>query len=260
MNLLDKIIQRKKEEVARLKEKIASHPEHPLRHEVKKENTHAFLQALRQEGLGVIAEVKRKSPSAGSIGAIQDPLALAKLYEAGGAVAISVLTDEESFGGRIEDLEKVSTHCKVPTLRKDFIIDRIQIAEAVLAGAEAILLIVRVLGEKTGEFIHMAEAMGVDAFVEVNDEEELKVALKGGAKIIGVNNRDLRTFEVDIAQAERLVKHIPDRCIKVAASGIKNVADAHRMRKAGYDAILVGETLVRDPDPKTLIQEMHDTR
>lgn len=256
MTMLDQIVERKKKEVADLKKRIASDPDHPLSRPIKGKNSHRFLHAFHKEELTVIAEVKRKSPSAGSIGKIEDPILLAKTYEAGGASVISVLTDGEGFGGCIEDLQKVSSECTVPVLRKDFIVDPIQIAEAILAGAEAVLLIVRVLGDRMGEFIKYADEMGIDAFVEINDEEELKIAVAAGAKVIGVNNRDLRTFEVDILKAEKLFSKIPDTCIKVAASGMKTLEDVHRMRKTGYDGVLIGEALVRSEDPKGFIKEM----
>jgi len=216
------------------------------------------LHALQKDGLSVIAEVKRKSPSAGEIQAIQDPVALAKHYEAGGAAALSVLTDAESFGGALKDLELIVKNCQIPALRKDFVVDPLQIAEAILVGASAVLLIVSVLGEKTTVFLRQAEEMGIDALVEVHDEEELKIAVQAGAKIIGINSRDLKTFTVDLARAEHLVRLLPEGCVKVAESGIKTVADARRMHKAGFDAVLIGETLVRSGDPKKMIEEIHD--
>lgn len=257
-DMLEAIIQAKREEVEILREQVGQDPYHPF-HEIlqtEKENPRRFEKGLKEKGLSVIAEIKRQSPSAGKIGNVEMPTELAQKYEKGGAAAISVLTDEKSFGGHLDDLKAVAKTCQVPLLRKEFIIDPLQIAEAVHAGASAVLLIVKTLKEQTAEFIQAAEKMGVDAFVEINTEEELEIAVNAGARIIGVNNRDLTTFEVDISRAEKLIPKLPKECVKVAASGVRSVEDAHRMRAAGYDAILIGEALVRSEDPTLLIQEM----
>jgi indole-3-glycerol phosphate synthase len=247
--MLEKILKRKKEEVKSIK--VAYQ---------KKENTHAFLHALQREGLSVIAEIKRKSPSKGNINLDLDPQSLAKEYEKGGAAAISVLTDLEGFGGTISDLKLVRQETKVPILQKDFIIDPIQISEAILAGADAILLIVGALKERTGEFIQLAEEQGIDALVEIHGEEELKIAAEAGAKIIAINNRDLRTFQVDLEHSIRLAKRLPKECVKVAASGVKTVDEARRLYKEGFDAMLIGETLVKAESPTKMIEEMNDIR
>jgi len=249
MNMLEKILKRKKEEVKSIK--VAYQ---------KRENTHAFLYALQREGLSVIAEIKRKSPSKGNINLNLDPQSLAKEYEKGGAAAISVLTDFEGFGGTISDLKLVKQESKVPILQKDFIIDPIQISEAIAAGADAILLIVGALKERTGEFIQLAEEQGIDTLVEIHGEEELKIAAEAGAKIIAINNRDLRTFQVDLEHSIRLAKRLPKECVKVAASGVKTVDEARCLYKEGFDAMLIGETLVKAESPTKMIEEMNDIR
>ena len=249
MNMLEQILKRKQEEVKSIN--IAYQ---------KRENTHAFLKALQKEGLSVIAEIKRKSPSKGDIDLKLDPLSLAKEYEKGGAAAISVLTDFEGFGGTISDLKLVKRASKVPILQKDFIIDPIQISEAIAAGADAILLIVGALGERTRQFIQLAEEQGIDALVEIYGEEELKIAAEAGARIIAINNRDLRTFQVDLENSIRLAKLLPKECVKVVASGVKTVDEARRLYKEGFDAILIGETLVKAESPIKMIEEMNDIR
>jgi indole-3-glycerol phosphate synthase len=229
-NHLEKILARKKEEV---------------------KNLH-----LKGNKLSVIAEIKRASPSRGDLAPIADPVLLARQYRAGGAAMLSVLTDE-AFSGSLNDLHTVSQALPgCPILRKDFIVDLRQLQESKRYGATAVLLIVAVLGEETALFLKEAESLGLDVLVEVHDEEELQIALNAGARMIGVNNRNLSTFEVDLAIAERLAPLIPSHLIKVAESGIHTPEDAQRMRRAGYDAILVGEALVRSENPKHLIEEL----
>lgn len=247
MNMLEQILKRKEEEVKLIK--VAYH---------RRENSHAFLYALQKNGLSVIAEIKRKSPSKGNINLNLDPVSLAKEYEKGGAAAISILTDFEGFGGTISDLKLVKQESKVPILQKDFIIDPIQISEAIAARADAILLIVSALGERTGEFIQLAEEQGIDALVEIHREEDLEIAAIAGAKIIAINNRDLRTFQVDLDHSIRLASRLPKECVKVAASGIKTVDEARRLYREGFDAILIGETLVKAHAPIKMIEEMND--
>lgn len=204
--------------------------------------------------LCVIAEIKRKSPSAGEIGRIPDPVQLAKRYEAGGAAAISCLTDS-AFEGSIEDLRKTAECVKLPVLRKDFIIDATQIAEAQLNGASAVLIMVNVLGKRTAEMVKHCESAGLCALVEVHSQEELDIALKSNARIIGVNARDMKSFTVDLMAVEQLLPKIPDSIVKVAESGIKTPKDAWRMKAAGADAVLVGETLVKAASPEDFIKQ-----
>ncbi len=204
----------------------------------------------------MIAEIKRKSPAKGNLAPIADPVLLASRYVAAGASAFSVLTDGQDFGGSLEDLQQIAkAFPEMPILRKDFIVDVKQIKETVRAGASAILLIVAVLGEKLPEMIASAIAYGLDPLVEVHDRKELEMALAAGAEIIGVNNRNLATFQIDLAVAEELATHIPPTLIRIAESGVRTATDAQRMRRAGYDAILVGEALVTASDPKELLEE-----
>lgn len=215
----------------------------------------ALASALQQTGLSVIAEVKRRSPSRGSIDEQLDPVAQARRYAAGGAHAISVLTERHHFSGDPLDLQKVASAFSGPVLRKDFIVHPVQVWEARAWGAAAVLLIVAVLDDQDLRALRLqAEELGMDALVEVHDEDEVERAVASGASVIGVNNRDLSTFDVDLQTAERLRRHIPEGTVTVAESGIWTAADADRMRQAGYDAVLVGEALVRAPDPSALIR------
>lgn len=209
----------------------------------------AFVRALRQPGLAVVAEVKRRSPSAGAIAPIPDPAALARAYAAGGAVAVSVLTEPERFGGSLGDLEAVARAVRVPVLRKDFLLDPLQLAEAAEAGAGAVLLIVAALGGRTAAMLAASGRLGLEALVEAHDEAELDAALAAGALVVGVNSRDLRTFAVDLRVAERLRPRIPAGVVAVAESGVRTPEDARRLREAGYDAVLVGEALAAAADP-----------
>lgn len=258
MNLLEKIIERKKEEVERLKEEVESDPYHPMHGEIKRKNMRRFQNALQKKG--VIAEIKRKSPSKGDLNPDLDPVTLAKEYEAGGATAISVLTDFEGFAGTIDDLIAVKKEVRIPVLMKDFIIDPIQIKQAVYAGADAILLIVACLDERTEEFLQMAEDFGIDALVEVITEEELQTVIDCKPHIIGINNRDLKDFKVDLDRSLKMIEGLPKECLKVAESGITSVKEAEDLFKGGFDALLIGETLVKHKDPKALIGEMNAVR
>lgn len=249
---LDRIVARKRIEVAPL---AAAFEKAPPMNKAKREGQ--FAAALRGLGLSVIAEIKRKSPSVGEIKNIADPVALSELYCQGGAAAISVLTDEKGFGGTIEDLERISKAQKCcPILRKDFVVHPAQIAEAAERGASAVLLITSVLKHELGQFLDYAKHYGLDALVEVHHEEELEIAIAAGAKIIGVNSRDLNTFSVDLQTAERLRPLIPSSIIAIAESGIKSVEDAKRMHRAGYDAVLIGEALVRSENPQEMIEQI----
>ncbi|PXF40177.1 Indole-3-glycerol phosphate synthase [Gracilariopsis chorda] len=257
-DVLAKILDRKKDEVEALKSQVSADSAHPIAKALETEvaRKKAFYNSLNlpKGSLTVIAEIKRKSPSRGVIGTIKDPAVLSRVYNEGGAGAISVLTDFEGFGGTMEDLIKVvKTQQRFkgnypgpcPVLRKDFIIDEIQIAEAAVGGASAVLLIVAALGkDRTKQLLDATHAMGLDALVEVHDEDELQIALDVGADIVGVNNRDLRTFNVSLDTSFRLAPLIPEDVIKIAESGITDCLDAWKLRDAGFNAILVGETLV----------------
>lgn len=216
-----------------------------------------FKQALQKDGLSVIAEIKRKSPSKGMLNSSIDPALLAQQYVAGGAAAISVLTDEKHFGGSLKDLKAVIEACPgIPVLRKDFIIDPKQLYETARAGAHAVLLIAAALNDRLSEFVRIAKNYALETLVEVHDLHELHLAHIAGAQIIGVNNRSLSTFEVALETAIKLAPHFSKGIVTVAESGIFHVGHAAQMRKAGYDAILVGEALVKAEDPRAFIEEL----
>jgi indole-3-glycerol phosphate synthase len=216
-----------------------------------------FGAALRRPNVAVIAEVKRRSPSAGSLREDMDPGERAVLYGSHGASAISVLTDEPYFGGSIADLRAVAKRAVVPVLRKDFILDELQILEARGAGASAVLLIVRAL-DRPGltELMACAAAAGVAALVEVHSVGELDTALAAGARIIGVNSRDLDTFKIDTAAAWSILRQVPPDCIAVAESGITRQSDVARAAEAGADAVLIGTALSQAASPEGLLREL----
>jgi indole-3-glycerol phosphate synthase len=216
-----------------------------------------FTAALATPGLQVIAEIKRRSPSAGAIAPGLDPVAQARAYREGGAAAISVLTEPDFFGGSLDDLRAVRAAVPVPVLRKDFIVDPLQVAEAAAAGADAVLLIVAALDpDRLAGLLAACEAAGVEALVEVHDAAELAVANRAGAPLIGVNNRDLRTFVTDLATAEGLAADLRPGAVAVAESGVVSPAGAARMAAAGYDAVLVGEAAVRSGDPAGFVASL----
>ncbi len=215
----------------------------------------AALAARRS--LGVIAEIKRRSPSKGDLNAGLDPAEMASTYERGGAACLSVLTDEAHFGGSVADLQSARAACALPVIRKDFTVSERDVLDARIMGADAVLLIVAALepGELAA-FHALAVDVGLDVLVEIHDEDELEHALAADATLIGVNQRDLVTFQVDHARAVRMAGVIPDQAVKVAESGVRGPADARSLRSAGYDAVLVGETLVTSGDPATAIAEL----
>jgi indole-3-glycerol phosphate synthase len=207
--------------------------------------------------LAVIAEVKRRSPSKANLAPDLDPAAIASAYEHGGASALSVLTDSEFFGGSPEDLQLARGASALPVLRKDFTVGPGDVIDARLMGADAVLLIVAALGRaELAELSHLAERIGLDALVEIHDEVEAEAALEAGATIIGVNQRDLHTFEVDTDRAIRVATSLPPRCVRVAESGISGPDDAERLADAGFDAVLVGESLVSAPDPSAAVSSL----
>lgn len=209
-----------------------------------------FAEALRGGDVRLIAEVKRRSPSKGDIRPDLDPAAVAQAYERAGAAAVSVLTDEHYFGGSLDDLRAVRHAVDLPVLRKDFIVDAYQVAEARSAGADAILLIAAALSKaQMRDYRLLAEEWGMAALVEVHGADELEAALQSGARIVGINNRDLATFSVDLAVTERLAGAVPADLVLVAESGIASRADVQRLAAWGVDAILVGEMLARREHP-----------
>ncbi|MFL6584791.1 MAG: indole-3-glycerol phosphate synthase TrpC [Chthoniobacterales bacterium] len=206
----------------------------------------------------IIAEFKRRSPALGEIRPGADPLAIAALYERGGAAAISVLTDTDYFGGTLDDLIVIRAATELPLLRKDFIIDAVQIDEAAAAGADAVLLIVAALDhDSLGQLRARAEEeLQIDALVEVHSAEELLRAADCGAMLVGVNNRDLRTFTVSIETSERLIADAPRHAVMVSESGLRSRAEIDRLARCGYRGFLIGETLMRASDPEALLRQL----
>jgi indole-3-glycerol phosphate synthase len=213
-------------------------------------HTRGFRQSLDLPGIGVIAEFKRRSPSAGPLRENADVAEIAAAYEQGGASAMSVLTEEHNFEGSLTDLRAARAACDLPLLRKDFIVDPYQLYEARAAGADAVLLIVAALGAQELASLHeVAASLGLDVLVEVHDSDELAVAASAGASLIGVNNRDLRDFSVDISRTSQLLSEMPPGAIVVSESGISQSEQLRELEAQGVAAVLVGETLMRAPDP-----------
>jgi indole-3-glycerol phosphate synthase len=211
-------------------------------------------EALKQPGIAVIAEFKRRSPSAGTLREDADVSAVVRAYERGGAAAVSVLTDGPSFAGSLEDLRLARRACQLPILRKDFIIDPYQLHEARAAEADAVLLIVAALRDDEIASLHLAaRELGLDALVEVHDQAELGRALEAGAEVIGINNRDLRDFTVDVQRTSQLIGEVPAGTIVVSESGITSAQQLRALEQQGADAVLVGESLMRAPDPEAAL-------
>jgi len=243
MHILDKIVAQKKREIVPLPKYAGG-----LGTRKDRRDFLAALQNPRRGSVALIAEVKKASPSAGVICADFDPVRIARAYEAAGATCLSVLTDEQFFQGSLEYLKQIRAAVGVPLLRKDFIIDERQIVEAIEYGSDAILLVVRILDDAQLKRFHaLAAEAGLAALVEVHNEAELERALAIGARLIGVNNRDLDTFVVDLATTERLAARVPKDILVVAESGIHKRADVERLQRAGARAILVGESLMKNP-------------
>ena len=207
--------------------------------------------------VSVIAEVKRRSPGAGPIRPDLEPARLASRYQAGGAAALSVLTDRDYFGGSLDDLRGARAAVDLPVLRKDFVIDPLQVLEARAAGSDAVLLIVRILDDaRLAEMLGMAESLGMSALVEAHDSTELHRALKAGAQIVGINNRDLSTFTSRIDVTLELLPEVPDEVLVVSESGIRSGDDVARLGRVGVDAVLVGEWLLGHDDPADGVREL----
>jgi indole-3-glycerol phosphate synthase len=244
MNRLEQILEAKRDEIERLKPRAAELD----RQAQARTDFRDFRAAIRstEEKIAAIAEVKKASPSAGVIAKSFDPVEIAKNYERSGANAISVLTDEKFFQGSLEYLRNIRSAVSLPLLRKDFILDGAQIAESIVNGADAILLIVAALTQdQLVRLLKDAKEYRVDALVEVHKLDELKRALEAGAEIVGINNRDLTTFDVDLGVTERLCREVPDGVVLVSESGIKTPQDVARVKACGVDAVLVGEALMR---------------
>jgi indole-3-glycerol phosphate synthase len=263
---LDRILVEKRAAVAAAKHEtpLGRIQESAERRRASKLDRRDFAAALARPGLGVIAELKQASPSRGLLCADYRPREIAAGYENAGAVALSVLTEEQFFRGSLDHLPVVRQATALPVLRKDFIVDAYQVYESVVAGADALLLIVAALGDKDlRELIELSNGLQIAALVEVHSEEELERALQGGARIIGVNNRDLRTFEVDLGTSLRLRARIPRGCVTVSESGIGTASDLQRLADAGFDAVLIGERFITQPDPGKALSELfarHESR
>ena len=222
--------------------------------------TRGFAEQLvvgSREQLCVIAEIKRKSPSKGVLHPDLIASNISALYEQGGASCLSVLTDEHFFGGSVEDLQRARASTSLPVIRKDFTVSEFDVVDARLMGADCVLLIAAVLtNDELSRFFDLAMHIGLDVLVETHDESELDRALNVGANIVGVNQRDLITFEVDHARAERMASLIPPTVVRVAESGVRDAHDARRLRDAGYDAVLVGESIVTAVDPVSAVRDL----
>lgn len=215
------------------------------------------MPVFRGEGVSILAEVKRASPSKGALAPIKDPAGLAADYEAGGAAAISVLTEERRFGGTLNDLREVRGKVGVPVLRKDFIVSSYQLWEARAAGADLALLIVAALDQNALiALVERAVSIGLTPLVEVHDEEELDRAIDADAKLIGINARDLKTLEVDRTAFARLSPRVPDGVVRVAESGVRGPHDVIEYAREGADVVLVGESLVRDNNPRSSVADL----
>ena len=253
---LDKIVQSHRENAARehrnLDELVAQAGLLPA--------TRGFAEQLvvgSREQLCVIAEIKRKSPSKGVLHPDLIASNISALYEQGGASCLSVLTDEHFFGGSVEDLQRARASTSLPVIRKDFTVSEFDVVDARLMGADCVLLIAAVLtNDELSRFFDLAMHIGLDVLVETHDESELDRALTVGANIVGVNQRDLITFEVDHARAERMASLIPPTVVRVAESGVRDAHDARRLRDAGYDAVLVGESIVTAVDPVSAVRDL----
>ena len=246
--ILDEILARRKERIRAAKESVslARLEESALR----RNDVRDFAAALSTPGLGVIAEIKQASPSRGLIRQDYRVREIAGSFQAAGASAISILTEPDYFQGKLEDLQEVRQAVSIACLRKDFIIDGYQVGESAAAGADAILLIAAALSNRElEEFARLAGSFGMAALVEVHTEEELERSVAAGSKIIGVNNRDLRTFEVKLETSLRLRKRIPAGCLSVSESGIHSRDDLRRLEDAGFDAVLIGEHFMLAEDP-----------
>jgi indole-3-glycerol phosphate synthase len=258
--ILDEIVAKKREEIARAKAQL---PEAELRVRLADApSVRDFVAPLSQPGaVRLIAEVKKASPSKGLIRADFDPPAIAKIYQAHGAACISVLTDEPYFQGRLDYLREVRAAVDLPVLRKDFIIDPYQVIEARAAGADAVLLIAECLNDRAMKELYDAvRSLGMAALVELYEPANLPRVLDLGARLVGINNRDLRTFEVDLDRTIRLCREIPADRVVVGESGIRTRADVDRLESAGVRAMLVGESLMAEPDIGAAVDRLLGTR
>ena len=258
MNLLSEIVSSKQRRVDQAKQLVSLEQMRALASEAREDaKAHALLKALSDESkINIIAEFKRRSPSKGEIRRDADPTATARAYAAAGASAVSVLTEEDYFGGSLDDLRAARKTISLPILRKDFIFDGYQAYESAAAGADAVLLIVAALADEAlVRLRRIAEdELGMDALVEVHTADEMKRAAACGAKIIGVNNRDLQTFRVSLETSVQLAPIAPKGAVLISESGIQSAGDIRRLRSAGYSAVLIGESLMRADDPEEALR------
>lgn len=260
---LKAIIDYKRDEVAKLKrERTLSSLEADAKSASKPRGfADALLRIAKEDGNGLICEVKRKSPSAGDISPGRDQVAVARDYEAGGAACISVLTDGPSFGGSLEDMVSVRNAISIPVLRKDFMVDPIQIVEARAAGADAILIIMGAVDNTLAEELHAtADQLGMSVLLEAHDEAELVRALGLPSPLMGVNNRDLRRFTTDLAVTERLSDMVPPGKLLISESGVRTAADITRLRASGARGFLIGESLMRAENPVESVRSLAAAR
>ncbi|MGN1141446.1 MAG: indole-3-glycerol phosphate synthase TrpC [Oliverpabstia sp.] len=251
MNILEEIAEKTKQRIQEEKARVSVGV---LKERIEK-NENSFLKALKKEGMSYICEVKKASPSKGLIAPDFPYLKIAKEYEEAGASAISCLTEPYYFQGSDRYLEEITSTVKIPVLRKDFTVDEYMIYQARAFGASAVLLICAILDDsQLRGYRQLAESMGMDALVEAHDEKEVERALWCGAKIVGVNNRDLRTFQVDMANSIRLRKLAPRDVVFVSESGIRTSEDIRRLYDNQVDAVLIGETLMRSEDKKAALE------
>jgi indole-3-glycerol phosphate synthase len=248
-NILQTIVDARKKSIEH-RQGVLPHAALKIAVETKAPKPRGFAQALSKPGINVISELKRASPSLGVIREDYDPISLAAGLERAGAAAISVLTEEDFFRGSLTDLKNASRATNIPILRKDFIIDPWQVWETRAAGADAFLLIVAVLHDETlRDLILLGRSLDIEPLVEVHSREELDRALAAGARIVGVNNRDLRDFSLHLETSLELIERIPDECIAVSESGLRTHSDLEKLRAAGFDAFLIGEHLMTSRDP-----------
>lgn len=254
MSFLDSILDSKREDVARAK---AAVPQAQLeRQTAARRDYRGFAAALGRPGVRVVAEIKRASPSLGDICPGLDPAATARAYEAGGAAALSVLTEPAFFKGSPRDLQAARDATALPVLRKDFIIDPYQVYESAAFGADALLLIVRILDDERLHSLHgLARSLGLDVLTEIFDEADAARANALGADLVGINNRDLAHFQTDLSRAARLASQLRPGALAVALSGIRNAGDIRASLASGLSRFLVGEALVRQPDPAATLRE-----
>ncbi len=258
MNLLSEIVSCKQRRVGQAKKLVSLEQMRTMANRARPgSRSHAFAGALADASkINIIAEFKRRSPSKGTIRADADPSMVARVYEAGGAAAVSVLTEEDYFRGSLDDLRAARQAISLPILRKDFIFDEYQVYESAAAGADALLLIVAALDDASlVRLRRIAEdELGMDALVEVHTADEMKRAVECGAKVIGVNNRDLQTFEVSLETSVQLAPIAPIGALLISESGIESAADIRRLRAIGYRGFLIGESLMRTDNPGVLLR------